>query len=161
MIIAPSSFRANPLRRSRGNRGSLLLEVSVAMGAAAILALLLMKSSLLAISGNQWASLQSLTDAALTKEAALAQRVPFADLTSATSLWPDAAAGIPSTGQSVVIGKLTGGKPLPGTITRFRVSATPNDDTEAGLTLWRLHSVLRYKVGQNDYVKSSSTLRVQ
>lgn len=148
-------------QRHRQCRGSLLLEAAVAMGAASILALLLMKSTLLSISGNQWASVQSLTDAALTKEAALAQRVPFADLTSATSLWPDAAAGISSTGQSVVIGKMTGGKPLSGTITRFRVSATPNDDAEAGLSLWRLYSVLRYKVGQNDYVKSSSTLRVQ
>jgi hypothetical protein len=152
---------ASPGRRCRGCRGSLLLEASIAMGAAAILALLLMKSSLLSISGNQWASVQSLADAALTKEAALAQRVPFADLTAATSLWPDAAAGIPSTGQSVVIGRMTGGNPLSGTITRFRVSATPTDDAEAGLTLWRLYSVLRYKVGQNDYVKSSSTLRVQ
>ncbi|WP_009958475.1 hypothetical protein [Verrucomicrobium spinosum] len=131
------------------------------MGAAAILALLLMKSSLLSISGNQWASVQSLTDAALTKEAALAQRVPFAEVASNTSLWPDAAAGIPSSGQSVVIGRMTGGNPLSGTITRFRVSATPSDDAEAGLTLWRLYSVLRYKVGRNEYVKSSSTLRVQ
>ncbi|WP_038162990.1 hypothetical protein [Verrucomicrobium sp. BvORR106] len=148
-------------QRQRQCRGSLLLEASIAMGAAAILALLLMKSSLLSISGNQWASVQSLTDAALTKEEALARRVPFADLTSATSLWPDAAAGIPSTGKSVVIGKMTGGNALPGTITRFRVSATPTDDTEAGLSLWRLYSVLRYRVGQKEYVKSSSTLRVQ
>lgn len=148
-------------RRHSRCRGSLLLEVSVAMGAAAILALLLMKSSLLSISGNQWATVQSLTDAALTKEEALAHRVPFADLTAVASLWPDATAGIPATGLNVTIGRMTGGTPLTGTITRFRVNASTADDTEARLALWRLYSVLRYKVGQKEYVKSCSTLRVQ
>lgn len=142
-------------------RGSILLEVSVAMGAAAILALLLMRSSMIAITGNQWAAVQSVTDAALTKELALAKRTPFASLVAAGSAWPDAATGIPATGQESVLGRLTGGSPVRGTITRFRVDASSADDVEAGLVLWRLHSIIRYHVGQQEYVKSCSTLRYQ
>ncbi|HSJ04067.1 MAG TPA: hypothetical protein VK956_16500 [Verrucomicrobium sp.] len=154
------AFASGSIRKGL-REGSLLLEVSVAMGATAILALLLMKASLLAISGNQWAAVQTVTDAALTKEQALARRVPFADLTSSLSAWPDATNGIPGQGLTVVFGRLTGGAPLSGTVTRFRVNATAVDDTEAGLALWRLHSVIRYRVGQTEYVKSCSTLRTQ
>lgn len=147
--------------RARRTGGSFLLEVSIALGAAAVLALLLMKASLLAISGNQWASVQALTDAAITRESALANRVPFAVLTSEGSAWPDAATGVPAFSEPVTLGRLMGGVPLTGQVSRFRMRAEADAQTETNLTFWRLHSVIRYTVGSNTYVKSTSTLRVR
>ncbi len=157
--------REGPAKARAGGRrwrsGTLLMEVSVALGLAVVVALLLMKASLLAVTGNEWTTMQSLTDALMTREAALANRMPFADLTSETSLWPDAAAGLPEAGTTVVLGRLMGGAQVSGQLTRFRVNEADTSEPEVSLAVWRLHSVLRYRVGDHEYVKSSATLRVQ
>jgi hypothetical protein len=149
-------------RRHRhwSRRGSLLLEAAMGMGLASFVALLLMKASLLAISGSGWTVMQTLSDSYLSREMALSNRVPYADLTGVNSLWPDASAGVPAP-QAVTLGKLTGGTPVTATITRFRVNETPPGETDTSLTVWRLHSVLVYRVGDEDYVKSRTTLRMQ
>jgi hypothetical protein len=146
--------------RRLNSRGSLLLEVSIAMGVAAILGLLMMKGSLLAISNTQWTVMQTLTDAYLSRETALSNRVPVADLTGAGSLWPDSNSVAP-TQETVTIGKLMGGTPVTAKVTRFRVVETPAGETDTSLSVWRLHSVLTYKVGDDEYVKSRTTLRMQ
>jgi hypothetical protein len=145
-------------RRHRSQRGSLLLEVSVAMGVAAFVALLVMKASLLAISNTGWTVMQTMSDAYLSRETALSNRVPVADLTGPGSLWPDVSAPAQT---AVTLGKLAGGKVVSGTLTRFRVDETPPGETDTTLAVWRLHSVLTYRIGDEDYVKSRTTLRMQ
>ncbi|MDB6072509.1 MAG: hypothetical protein JWO89_149 [Verrucomicrobiaceae bacterium] len=134
----------------------------MAMGLAAVLALLVMKASLLALSNNQWTVFQTLTDAYLTRETALSNRLPLADLTGASSQWPDSAMDSPPRlEQNISLGKLAGGKAVDAVLTRFRVNETPNMDPDTGLAVWRLHSVLSYTVGGHRYFKTRSTLRMQ
>lgn len=139
-----------------------MLEVSMAMGLAAILALVMMKGSLLAVAGNQWTIMEALTDAFLTHETALANRIPLADLVSPNSLWPDSVNDSPSTAQQTVsLGKLYGGRQVNGQLIRYRLTETPEAQDETGLSVWRLHSVLSYTIGDHTYVKSRTTLRSQ
>jgi hypothetical protein len=106
--------------------------------------------------------MQTLTDAYLTRETALAHRVPVADLTSVETKWPDAAVDDPPRlVQTVELGKTAGGHAVNGTLTRYRVNETPEDNADTGISVWRLHSILTYKIGDADYVKSRSTLRMQ
>jgi|APTNR8051073442_1049403.scaffolds.fasta_scaffold05569_4 hypothetical protein len=143
------------------SRGSLLIEVSAALALTATLALVIMRASLLSISGNQWTIMQTLTDAYLSRESALANRLPFADLTGEASAWPDLAnEEMPVAPQTVTVGRVAGGQVVQGTLRRFRTSEVASN-MEAPLTVWRLHSVLSYNVGSQEYVKSRSTLRLQ
>ncbi|RYD38258.1 MAG: hypothetical protein EOP86_01350 [Verrucomicrobiaceae bacterium] len=139
----------------------MLLEASLGLGLTAVLGLLLMKGSMLALSGNQWTTLQTLTDAYLTKETALAKRTPLEDITSPASPWPDGTLTLPQTSTVVTLGRLPGGTAVTAALIRFRINATTGADTVAALTVWRLHSVLHYRIGEKDYVKNISTLRVQ
>ncbi len=142
-------------------RGSLLIEVSVALALTSMLALLIMRASLLSISGNQWTIMQTLTDAYLSRESALANRLPFADFTSSESTWPDLADDkVPLPEQTVMLGRVAGGQEVKGTLKRFRTAEIASN-AEAPLTVWRLHSILSYRVGSQEYVKSRSTLRLQ
>lgn len=156
MKVCPQNLGQRPWRTS----GSLLLEASVALGMVSALALLLMRGSLLAITGNQWAVMQTLTDACLTRETALATRLPFADIEAENSPW-SAPAGLGEVaGQPVTLGKMAGGQPVAGTLRRFR-TIEPVNGVETGVTAWRLHSVLTYTIGDDDYVKTRSTLRTR
>lgn len=154
----PSSLR--PQSRRMAQRGIMLLEVTVALGLTIFVALIMMKGSLLAVSGNQWTILQTLSDAYLTRETALSNRVPMADLTGPDSGWPDASALDPAYSiQTVTLGTLPGGRTVSGQLTRFRLSETQVENTDTTVSVWRLHSVLSYTVGEHQYVKSRSTLR--
>lgn len=138
------------------------MEVSVALGFAGLIALLMLKASLLSISGNQWTIMQTLTDAYLTRETALANRIPLADLTGAATAWPDPTIDDPPRNQqTVVLGKLAGGHEVQAELTRFRVEETNAANTDTPLSVWRLHSILTYAIGGHQYVKSRSTLRMQ
>ncbi|HRH96672.1 MAG TPA: hypothetical protein PLB55_12090 [Prosthecobacter sp.] len=148
-----------PCRQRLRPYGSLLIEVSAALALTSALALIIMRASLLAISGNQWTIMQTLTDACLSRESALANRLPFADLTSAQSSWPDLAAD-PVPDQTVTLGRVAGGHAVQGTLKRFR-TAEVAANAEAPLTVWRLHSILSYHIGSQEYMKSRSTLRLQ
>lgn len=138
----------------------MLLEASLALGAATLLSLLMMKASLLAIGGNDWTTMQTLTDALLTREAALANRVPFAEIASGTSFWPEAVSSL-SAAPDIELGKMMGGKAINAKLIRYRVNEAVVGEPEVNLAIWRLHSVLQYTVGANTYVKSTSTLRAQ
>ncbi len=153
--------RAFTKRRTR-ETGIVLLEASIAMGLAVFLSLLVMKGFLLAISGNQWSTMQTLTDAYLTRETALSNRVPMADLTARPSVWPNSAADDPpQLVQTVTLGILPGGGIVQGKLTRFRVNETQTGNADTTITVWRLHSLLTYAVGEQQYVKSRSTIRTQ
>lgn len=138
----------------------MLIEVSAALGLAAVIALVMMKGSLLAISGNQWTIMEALTDATLTHETAYANRIPLADLLGPESPWPDSQSDTPPTSlQTITLGKLAGGRTVTGQLIRFRLPESPETEDETGLSVWRLHSVLSYNVGDHAYVKSRTTLR--
>lgn len=128
------------------------------MGFAAVVALVVLRASLLALSSNQWTTMQTLTDAYLSRETALSNRVPMADITASPSDWPLQEDAAPRT---ISLGKVAGGNTINGTLTRFRVNQAPVTNAVTGLAVWRLHSVLSYKVDGKKYVKSCSTLRMQ
>jgi hypothetical protein len=146
--------------RAAKQRGSILVEVSLAVGFAAFLGLFTMKASLLAISNNQWIILQTLADAYLTRETALSVRIPVADLTAVSSPWPEQGVATPAE-QTVTVGRLPGGAPVQARLTRYRVDVTQPGAVDTGITSWRLHSILEYTAGGQPYVKSRSTLRLQ
>lgn len=148
------------LHPSRSRKGSLLIEVSLALGLTVMLALELMRASMLALSGNQWSIMQTLTDAYLTRETALANRMAFADVTSANSVWPDLTEVDTLEGETVTLGKLPGGVPVTAHLKRCR-TAEVMQNNDLPMTIWKLHSVLTYNIGEKEYTKSRSILRVQ
>ncbi|MCF7785991.1 MAG: hypothetical protein K9N47_07710 [Prosthecobacter sp.] len=148
-----------PCRQRLRPHGSLLIEVSVTLALTSALALLIMRASLLAISGNQWTIMQTLTDAYLSRESALSNRLPYADLTSVQSAWPNLDTD-PAKEQTVTLGRVAGGQVVQGTLKRFRTSEVASN-LEAPLTVWRVYSILSYRIGSQEYVKSRSTLRLQ
>ncbi len=145
--------RGTPFRR-----GSLLLEICISIGLASFLALFVLRSSLLAIASNQWIVMQTLTDAFMSGETALATRVPFAELEAAGSTWP---AQSESLSVPIELGKITGGRVVSGNLRRFRSSQNIPDGTGASIILVRLQSVLTYRVGERQYMKTRSTVRTQ
>jgi hypothetical protein len=146
----------------RLRRGSLILESSVALAFASTLALLLLKGSIIGLSGNQWSVMQTLTDAYLTRETALANRTPLADILAPNSPWPDPETDVPERSEmTVTIGKLIGGTPVQGRLVRFRINETTESDAITQTNTYRLCSVLSYRIGGKDYHKTRSTLRNQ
>lgn len=142
--------------------GFVLMEVTVALSLVVFLSLLVMKGSLLAVSGNQWTVMQSLSDAYLTKETALSNRVPMDALIASPSLWPDMSCDSPPYAvQTVNIGVLPSGKTVQAQLTRFRTNETPATSTDVSLVVWRLYSVLTYSAGDHPYVKTRISLRSQ
>lgn len=148
--------------RSSLRQGGVLVEVSIAMGLAAVVALIVMRASLLALSNNQWTIMQTLTDAFLTRETALSNRVPVTDLTASNSAWPDRSSDDPPIRQQTIeLGKLAGGKPVTATLARFRTNETAPGASETPIEVWRLYSVLYYNIDGKEYFKSRSTLRTR
>ncbi|RBP36391.1 hypothetical protein DES53_117102 [Roseimicrobium gellanilyticum] len=144
-------------RRRLSRHGSVLVEASIALGAATVLSLLMMKASMLAIGGNDWTTMQTLTDSIMTRETALANRVPFAQISATNSPWPEV---VPAP-VTIQLGRTMGGQAVNGSLIRFRENQADTSQPEVNLTMWRLHSVIKYQVGDRQYVKSSSTLRSQ
>jgi hypothetical protein len=138
------------------------MEVTVALGVAVFLSLLVMRGSLLALSGNQWTVMQTLSEAFMTRETALSNRIPMSDLIASPSRWPDQIADNPPYSvQSVTLGVLPGGKAVQARLTRFRTNETPANNTDVTLIVWRLYSVLTFNAGDQAYVKTRTTLRTQ
>jgi Tfp pilus assembly protein PilE len=154
---------------SRFARGSALIEVTMALAVLTVLGLLLFKSSINALYPRQWTLEQTLSDAYLTFEKAYAQRIPFSDLTAATSPWP--AQPQSATLNNVEIGCIQGGTPIVATVIRTRIP-DPNNlpaDGGAGTTatnpsamkVWKVQSILTYQIGGRNYVKSRTVVRSQ
>ena len=157
--------RQHPPRR---NRGSALIEAAVSIGLLGFMAMLLMRSSMNSLTGRNWTMVQNLTDAYLTYEVALAERVPFDRLTANDSLWPVNPTRATST---VVVGRLPGASNLSATLYRTRVAYSNNlsasggtgtaTTNPAGLETWKLESVLVYTVGNSTYRKIRTVLRTR
>ena len=152
----------------RRQRGSALIEVAASYAAITIVALVTLRSTFNNATGQRWTVKQAMTDAYLTRENALASRIPFEDITAVDSMWsvyPDV------TTTSIVLGKLPGGIEVDATLHRTRVPDANNlpaaggsgtTDTNPGETeAWKLQSIITYDVGGRSYVKSRTTLRIR
>jgi hypothetical protein len=146
----------------------MLVEAAISMTLLSVLGLTLLKLSLNVTAPRQWTLQQSITDAYLTFEKASAQRLTFEELTGAQSLWPVH----PTTSTTqVVLGKLPGGLPISGTVTRTRYADTNNLPSKggsgtavtnpAGMEVWRFQSVIRYNFGGRTYLKTRTVVRSQ
>lgn len=140
----------------------------MALSLLTVVALILLQLSLNVIQPRQYSLHQVLSDSYLTFERSTADRIPFEDLTSETSPWP-LFPEIQTT--EVEIGRLPGGTPVLGAVTRTRFADTENDESDGGdglpgenpasMKIWKVQSVLRYQIAGRDYVKSRTFLRAQ
>lgn len=154
--------------RRQPQRASFIIEAAIGYGVLMVVALLMFKASRSVTATQQWTVVQSVTDAFMTQETALANRTPFDEVTATASPWPtypDLATA------TVIVGRLPGGVPITGTLHRTR-QPDPNNLIEAGGTgtaatnpagmeAWKLQSYLVYEIGSRDYVKSRTILRVR
>lgn len=162
-----------PLRKAGSlKRGFVLVEALMALSLLTVIGLVLLKLALNILAPRQWILQQSVTDAYMTYERAYAERIPFENLLAANSPWPDfAASGTKTTASSVEIGRLPGGNPIIGTVTRTRFADSGNYPIDGGtgtvatnpaaMKVWKVQSVLTYKVGNKTYAKSRTVLRSQ
>lgn len=146
----------------------MLIETTIAMTMLSVLGMILLKLSLNVTAPRQWTLQQTVTDAYMTFEKATAQRLPIADLTSDQSMWPVYPVVATTT---VQMGRLPGGTPINGVVSRTRF-ADPNNlpnkggsgtatTNPAGMEVWRFQSVVRYSVGGRSYLKSRTVVRSQ
>lgn len=144
-----------------------LLEATIALSIITVIGLVLLKLSINILNPRQWILQQTLSDAYMTYERAFAERIPFEDLKNSSSEWPQ----FPTTSTTQVeLGRLPGGTPVFGTVTRTRIADENNDPGDgsgppptnpAALEVWRVQSVLTYKVGERTYAKSRTVIRSQ
>lgn len=146
-----------------------LIEMTIALSILTVVGLIMLQLSLNIVAPRQWALQQSLTDAYLSYERSYAERVPFATLTANSgSPWP-VYPNVSST--SVEVGRLPGGVPVTGMVTRTRMADSNNYPIDGGagtdltnpasLKVWKVQSVLTYQVGGRTYAKSRTVIRSQ
>ena len=164
-IIPPQSRFRKP-RTLR--RGFALVEATLAMSLLSVVGLLLLKLSLNVIAPRQYTLQQVLSDSYMTFERARADRIPFETLLGSESPWP----AYPAVAkEEVVIGKLPGGATVTGTVIRTRIADPDNfpvdggegtvDVNPAAMKIWRVQSILSYKIADRTYLKSRTLVRSQ
>ncbi len=144
------------------------MEATLALSILTLIGLVMLKLSLNILSPRQWVLQQVLTDAYITYERAYAERVPFQTLTSNASPWPIYPT---TTSTQVEIGRLPGGATVTGTVIRTRLPDTNNLVPDSGsgtaatnpasMKVWKVQSVLTYRVGARVYAKSRTVIRSQ
>ena len=146
----------------------MLVELTIALALLTAIGLIVFKGTLDIMAPRQWVIHQNMSDACLTYEEAYAQRISFDQLTSADSPWPV----YPQTSNTeVAMGKLQGGIPISANVIRTRIPDSNNLPEYGGsgssssnpseLQTWQIQSHLSYKIGENNYVKSRTTIRTQ
>jgi hypothetical protein len=165
----------HPVNRS----GSMLIEMTFALGLLVAIAYLLLQGTLNLLPPRQWVIMQNITDAHLTYEEACAKRISFDELTSATTdelasptdppKWP--IFPYKQKVEKFEIGKSPGGTSIIGTVVRTRVvdgnniAATSEAIAQAlnpaKMETWKLQSHLTYRIGGKDYVKSRTVVRTR
>lgn len=148
--------------------GSVLIEATLALAILTVVGLLLLQLALNILSPRQWVLHQTLADAYLTYERSYGERIPFAALVGGDSPWPEHPAASTST---VELGRLPGGTPVTGTLTRTRLPDPDNFPVDggngsqasnpSGMKVWRAQSVLSYDIGGRAYAKSRTVIRSQ
>lgn len=151
-----------PHRLARLARGSILMEVSLGLALTAFVAVASLRQSMLALNAGQWASMQALTDSYLTRETALASRLPY-DQLRLEGFWPAADQATISSVELGSIANPAGGAALPVQAQLQRSSQLESlaADGLPTVNLLRLDSVLTYRIGGQSYIKTRSTLRTQ
>lgn len=145
-----------------------LLESALALSILTVLGLALLKLSINILHPRQTILQQTVTDAYLTYERALAERIPFENLVAADSPWPQH----PQVATTQVeVGRLPGNRPILGTVTRTRFPDPGNLFIDGGtgtaatnpaaMKVWKAQSVLTYRIGNLSYAKSRTVLRSQ
>jgi hypothetical protein len=140
----------------------------MAMSLLSIVGLLLLTLSLHVIHPRQYTLQQVLSDSYVTFERARAERIPFESLLAVDSPWP----AYPNVAtETVEIGKLPGGRPVTGLVTRTRIADMENYPIDGGtgtvamnpaaMKIWRVQSVLSYTIGSRTYLKSRTLVRAQ
>jgi len=149
-------------------RGFLLIEATLSLTILTLIGLVMLKLSLNILQPRQWVLQQTLSDAYVTYERAYAERLPFQTLTSGTSPWP----AFPTTSSTQVeLGRLPGGVAVTGTVVRTRLPDPNNYPIDGGtgttasnpasMKVWKVQSVLTYKIGGRTYAKSRTVIRSQ
>lgn len=155
-------------RQNQKSRGYALIEIAASYAAIVIVALVTLRATLNNVTSQQWTVKQAMTDAYLTREVALASRMPFSTVRSGTSPWPE----YPDVNtQTVVVGKLPGGSSVTAELHRTRIADGNNRGTGGGSgngttnpsssEAWKLQSIIVYSVRDKDYVKTRTTLRLR
>ncbi len=157
-----------------------MVEAMIGLSILTVLGLILLKLSLNILHPRQWILQQAVTDAYMTYERAAAERIPFEALLAADSPWPASTltnvsgvvtTTINKTTSTVVIGRLPGGTPINGTVSRTRLPDAANypidggwgtlENNPAAMKIWMVQSVLTYQIGNRTYSKSRTVLRSQ
>jgi len=164
-IISPSSRFRKP---RTSFRGFALIEATLSLSLLSVVGLLLLKLSLNVIHPRQYTLQQVLSDSYMTFERARAERVPFDNLVADDSPWP-AFPDVAS--ETVEIGKMPGGMPVTGTVTRTRFASAENYPIDGGtgtvavnpaaMKIWRVQSVVNYTIADRTYYKSRTVIRAQ
>jgi hypothetical protein len=155
------------------------MEAMMALSLLTVLGLVLLKLSLNILSPRQWIIQQVVTDAYMSYERAYAERIPFENLLASNSPWPaSTATTINKSTLQVEVGRLPAvlpdfpnGVPITGTVTRTRFADAGNYPIDGGtgtlatnpaaMKVWKVQSVLTYKIGKRTYAKSRTVLRSQ
>ena len=151
--------------RRSSNRGSSLVEVTVGLVILIGMAVAGLVTIISALRSQQWAVKQTLADATIGVDEALAKRYPFNDIDT-SGIWPT----YPSVAtQQESLGKMYGGtakmpdgtyvgREVFGTATRTkRLFVDPN----SGLTSYQLETYLQFTVFEQPYFKVRKVVRTQ
>lgn len=138
------------------------------MALIGVVAMMLLRSSINALSGRYWTIMQNMSDAYMGFEVALAQRVPMDEVVGGSTLWPSNPTRATST---VTVGHLPGGTPVTATLYRTRLPDANNlaaaggtgtaTSNPARMEVWKLQSHLVYTIGNATYRKSRTVVRVR
>ncbi|MEM6277910.1 MAG: hypothetical protein AAF733_00425 [Verrucomicrobiota bacterium] len=156
-------------RQHPKSRGYALVEVAASYAAIVIVGLVTLRSTLNSVTGQHWTVKQAMTDAYLTREVALASRMPFSTIrSSSSSPWPE----YPDvSSQTVVVGKLPGGSNVTAELHRTRIpdgnnrgsggGSGNNSTNPSSSEAWKLQSIISYEVRGKEYVKTRTILRLR
>ncbi len=157
-----------PRFSKRCARGFLLVEATISMSILAIIGIVLLQLSMNILHPRQWTMMQVVSTAYMTYERAYAERVPFNEITEVDSPWPlfpDVST------EQVEMGRLPGGRPIMGSVTRTRMPDPNNFPIDGGegsgatnpaaMKVWRLKSVAAYEVGGRSYLQARTVIRSQ
>ena len=151
-----------------------MVEAMIGLSILTVLGLVLLKLGLNILHPRQWVLQQTVTDAYMSYERAYAERIPFENLVATDSPWPAYPQKSTTTEE---LGRLPArdgypdGVPIYGTVIRTRIADTGNYPVDGGtgtvttnpaaMKIWKAQSVVTYKVGTRNYVKSRTVLRSQ
>lgn len=144
-------------KRNKLRSGSLLIEVSVALGLLIALGTILLHYIFTILQASNWISTQALSEAALSYEVAFMEKIPIEETLSSNSPFPNRPNHALTT---TTIGTLRNGVPVEGQVRRLRIPIL-SDSSEFQLERWRLFTSLEYTINDVQYFKTRSVVRTR